>query len=66
MIPILFNYDATDFSTHGIGDLMETTACESIVNAEGEYELELQYPVSGKWFREMGSFMTSPPTSSEA
>lgn len=47
MIPILFNYDATSFTTHGIGDLMETTACESIVNADGEYELELQYPADG-------------------
>lgn len=47
MIPILFNHDATSFMTHGIGDLMETTACESIVNADGEYELELQYPADG-------------------
>ena len=47
MIPILFNHDATSFTTHGIGDLMETTACESIVNADGEYELELQYPADG-------------------
>lgn len=47
MIPILFSHDATSFTTHGIGDLMETTACESIVNAEGEYELELQYPADG-------------------
>ena len=48
MIPILFNYDATNFETHGIGDLMETIACEAVVNSEGEYELELQYPADGQ------------------
>ena len=48
MIPILFNQDATSFATHGIGDLMETLRCESIVNSEGEYELELEYPADGE------------------
>ena len=49
MIPILFNYNATTFTTHGIGDLMETLRCESVVNAEGEYELELDYPAGGEF-----------------
>lgn len=49
MIPILFNYDATSFTSHGIGDLRETTSCEVVVNSEGEYELELQYPVGGEY-----------------
>lgn len=49
MIPILFNYDATSFNTHGIGDLMECIRCESVANAEGEYELELEYPAGGQY-----------------
>ena len=49
MIPILFNYNATTFTTHGIGDLMETIRCESIATAEGEYELELDYPAGGEF-----------------
>ena len=47
MIPILFPYNATEFVTHGIGDLTETMRCESTVNSEGEYELELEYPADG-------------------
>ena len=53
MIPILFNYNATSFMTHGIGDLSETIACETIVNSEGEYELELQYPVGGDYINSL-------------
>ena len=48
MIPILFPYSATSFTSHGLGDLMETIRCESVVNAEGEYELELDYPANGE------------------
>lgn len=48
MIPILFPYSATSFTSHGLGDLMETIRCESVVNAEGEYELELDYPAHGE------------------
>lgn len=47
MIPILFPYNATEFTTHGIGDLTEAMRCESTVNSEGEYELELEYPADG-------------------
>lgn len=53
MIPILFEYDATDFTTHGIGDLIEATNCKAKVTAEGEYELSFQYPASGEMFPEL-------------
>ena len=53
MIPILFNHDATVFTTHGIGDLYETIRCESVVNDDGEYELELDYPAGGKYISQL-------------
>lgn len=53
MIPILFEYNATDFTTHGIGDLIDATACETEMNDEGEYELSLVYPISGPLINEL-------------
>lgn len=53
MIPILFEYNATDFSTHGIGDLVDCIACETQLNDEGEYELSFVYPKSGELFSQL-------------
>ena len=53
MIPILFEYNATDFSTHGIGDLIDCIACEAKCNDDGEYELSLIYPKDGELFGEL-------------
>ena len=53
MIPILFEHNATAFTTHGIGDLTECTRCEAAVNSDGEYELELEYPVDGRYVNEL-------------
>lgn len=53
MIPILFNHDATSFTSHGLGDLMECLRCESIVNGDGEYELELEYPAGGQYIDQL-------------
>jgi len=53
MIPILFEYDATNFNSHGLGDLIDCISCETTCNADGEYELTLQYPVSAPLFSEL-------------
>ena len=53
MIPILFEYNATNFNSHGLGDLIDCISCEAICNADGEYELSLQYPVSSPMFSEL-------------
>lgn len=53
MIPILFEHDATTFTTHGLGDLIDCISCETTCNADGEYELTLQYPVSAPLFPEL-------------
>lgn len=53
MIPILFPADAASFTTQGLGALTDTISC--IVNEErnGEYELELSYPVTGIHFEDI-------------
>ena len=53
MIPILFEHNATTFDTHGLGDLVDCIKCETTCNADGEYELQLQYPVNALMFPEL-------------
>lgn len=53
MIPILFEYNATSFTTHGIGDLVDCIACVTTQNDEGIYELSFSYPISGELINEL-------------
>ena len=53
MIPILFEYDTTDFTTHGIGDLIDCISCETSCNDDGEYELSFIYPKDSELFAEL-------------
>lgn len=53
MIPILFEYNATDFTTHGIGDLVDCVGCEAACNDDGEYELSFKYPKGADLFQEL-------------
>lgn len=53
MIPILFEHDATEFSGHGLGDLIDSIECFSTINDTGEFELELTYPVDSRLFNEL-------------
>ena len=53
MIPTLYEYNAREFSSHGIGDLVDMISCESIMTDEGEYELSFEYPVTGALFHEL-------------
>lgn len=60
MIPILFEYNATDSSTathlpntHGLGDLVDAMECKAKVTSEGEYELSFSYPCTGELFPEL-------------
>ena len=48
MKPILFEKNATDFSTFGICRLPETEQCTVTEERNGTYDLEMFYPVSGK------------------
>ena len=53
MIPILFEYNTTDFTTHGIGDLIDCLECIVTQNEEGEYELSFLYPINGELMNEL-------------
>ena len=53
MIPILFEYNAASFTTHGIGDLVDCTNCISQLNEDGEFELSFNYPVTGDLMNEL-------------
>lgn len=53
MIPILFSENETDFTHNGIGRLVDCISCVVTEERNGIYELEMQYPISGKWFPEL-------------
>jgi len=53
MIPILFEYNETNFTSHGIGDLIDCIDCKSQCNDDGEYELSFVYPKDGELFGEL-------------
>lgn len=53
MIPILFEYNATSFTSHGIGDLVDCIECKTSQDDEGSYELSLLYPRTGELMNEL-------------
>jgi len=53
MIPILFSESATTFNTNGIGRLSDAISCICTEERNGEYEVELEYAVEGKYVNEI-------------
>ena len=53
MIPILFEADEKKFISNGIGRLAEALSCVVTEERNGIYELELDYPISGKYYSEL-------------
>ena len=49
MIPILYSSTTTDFTTNGYGRLADCTSCTVTEERNGDYLLELTYPVNGKY-----------------
>lgn len=47
MIPILYNYDETAFTTRGIGALSDCISCTVTEVLNGEYSLTMKYPKNG-------------------
>jgi phage minor structural protein len=68
MIPILFSESATTFTTNGIGRLGEAKDCVCTEERNGGYELELKYPVTGKYFNEIkhSRIIVAKPAQSES
>lgn len=53
MIPVLFPANATTYFTQGLGALTDTISCTVTEEFNGEYELEMQYPLDGIHFEEI-------------
>jgi len=53
MIPTLYSEAETSFTSNGIGRLTEAISCFVTEERNGEYELEMEYPVSGKYYSEI-------------
>lgn len=49
----LYEDNEVDFLTNGLGSLRDATACVVHEEANGEYELTMQYPVSGRHFSDL-------------
>ena len=53
MKPILFEKDATVFTSFGLARLPDAESCIVTEERNGAYELEMTYPVSGRFFSEI-------------
>lgn len=53
MIPILYEQGETKFISQGIGSLADAISCTVTEERNGEYELEMTYPASGRLFSEL-------------
>lgn len=53
MTPILFSDAATDYSTQGLGALADAITCKVSEELNGEYELEMTYPASGRRYADI-------------
>lgn len=53
MNPVLFEKDATVFTTLGLCRLPDAISCTVTEERNGAYELEMVYPVSGRYFDEI-------------
>ena len=47
MKPILYPAGETEFVSNGLGRLSDAVSCKVVEERNGQYELELQYPVTG-------------------
>ena len=53
MIPILYEETEIEFKTNGIGRLVDAISCTVTEERNGVYELEMEYPETGKLFKEL-------------
>lgn len=51
--PILFEANETEFKTHGIGVLSDAMQCDVTEELNGIFELNMVYPASGKYLKEL-------------
>lgn len=53
MIPILYRNDELKFTSNGVGRLTDCISCTVTEERNGIYEVEFQYPITGKFYKEM-------------
>lgn len=53
MIPILYETTEREFTTNGLGYLPDTAKCTVTEERNGKFELEMEYPVSGRSFSDI-------------
>lgn len=53
MIPVLYDNNERSFSTMGYGNLSEAISCIVKEVRNGEYELQMEYPIAGKRFSDI-------------
>ena len=53
MKPILYPANETQFKNNGLGRLSEATKCLVTEERNGQYELEMQYPVTGRHYKDI-------------
>ena len=51
--PILYPAGETQFRNNGLGRLSEATKCLVTEERNGQYELEMQYPITGRHYKEI-------------
>lgn len=49
----LFNSDATTFTTNGVGDMSDAVSCMVTEELNGQFELEMEYPITGKRYSDL-------------
>ena len=53
----LFDSNETEFETNGIGVLPDAETCEITEERNGEFELEMDYPINGRHYCRYGLFL---------
>lgn len=53
MIPILFSENSTVFTSNGIGRLSDAFSCNVIEERNGQYELQMSYPMTGQHYSDI-------------
>lgn len=55
MIPVLYTRNELAFTSNGVGRLVEAISCTVTEELNGIFELEMEYPVNGKYFSQIQS-----------
>ena len=53
MIPVLHQAGSTSWESFGLGALTDAVSCKVVEERNGQYELELTYPISGQHFSDL-------------